>query len=75
MLRILKSCIPQTYYKEHVHDRTYKKKKSTDLSLNLSGMMKSYELCSYPSIPGKKVDSAIKTKITEHTDRNCLEAT
>lgn len=52
-----------------------KKKKSTDLSLNLSGMMQSYELCSYPSIPGKKVDSAIKTKITEHTDRNCLEAT
>lgn len=27
MLRILKSCIPQTYYKEHVHYRTYKKKK------------------------------------------------
>lgn len=25
MLMILKSCIPQTYYKEHVYDMIYKK--------------------------------------------------
>lgn len=66
---ILKGCIPQTYYKEHVHDMTYKK-----IHRSFIKPLRNCELRSYPSIPGKNVDSAIKTKITEHTDRNCLEA-
>lgn len=62
MLMILKICIPQTYYKEHVHDMIYKK------IVQLFQPFRNHELFSYPSVPGKRVGSVIKSKITEHTE-------
>lgn len=58
------------YYKQYVHDMIYKKSHAKNFHL----AFRHHELCSDPCIPGKKVDSAIKTAIMEHKDRNCLEA-
>lgn len=69
MLMILKSCIPQTYYKKHVHDMIFKK----NVQIFHLAFQASWAVL-LSSIVGKQVGSAIKTKIMEHTDGNCLEA-
>lgn len=69
MPMILKSCILQSYYKEHVYDMIYKKK----FHRSFIKPLRNPELFSYPSIPAKGLDSIITSEINEHRGRNCLE--